>query len=113
MVPASLVGYIETLSSGTLNLIKELNQDQLKELHGAGLHQDLTSLSTGVIVLKKNVGNNIQGSLIDLRIAVNDIEEDLNKNAFGVAYLKNFVNNLNITDLQRQIYHSVSYRENI
>ena len=62
MVPARLVGYIDTLSSVTLNLIKELGQYQLEVVRGAYLHQELTSLSIGVIFLRKNVGNNIQGS---------------------------------------------------
>ena len=61
MVPASLVVNIEKLSSGHLNLIKELNQDQLEAVRGADVHQYLTSQSTGVMVLKKNSGNNIQG----------------------------------------------------
>ena len=73
MVPASLVGYIETSSSGILNLIKELNKHQLEAVHGVDVHQDLTSLSTVVIFLKKNVGNNIQGSFPDLWSAVNDL----------------------------------------
>ena len=55
------MGNIETLSSGTLNFIKELNQDQLETVRGADVHQYLTSQSTGVMVLKKNSGNNIQG----------------------------------------------------
>ena len=35
---ASLVSYIETLSSGTLNLVKEFNQDQLEAVCGTQLH---------------------------------------------------------------------------
>ena len=43
VVPASLLGYIEKLSSGNLNLIKELKQDQLEAVCGADVHQYLTS----------------------------------------------------------------------
>ena len=55
------------------------------------------------MALKKNVGNNIQGSFPDLWSAVNDLEEDLDQKAFDITYLKNVVNSLNITDLQQQI----------
>ena len=82
MVPASLVSYIETLSSGTLNLIKELNQYYLEEVCGADVYQDLTSLSTGVMSLKKNVGNNIESYFPDLWIAVNDLKRTFIK--YGV-----------------------------
>ena len=51
MVPEILMGYIETLGSGTLNLIKDLKQDQFEVVSGSGVHQEITSLSTGVIVL--------------------------------------------------------------
>ena len=79
MVHASLVGCIDTLSSVILNLIKELKQDPLEAVLGADVHQDLTILSTGVMFLKKNVGNNIQGSFPDIWSDVNYIEEDLDQ----------------------------------
>ena len=53
MVPTSLVGYIETLDYGALKIIKELKQDRLEAVFGADVHQELITLSTGVIVLKK------------------------------------------------------------
>ena len=53
MVPAILVGYIDILSCGTINLFKELKQDQFEAVFGADVHQELIILSTGVIVLKK------------------------------------------------------------
>ena len=71
--PSSLVGYIETFSSGTLNLIKELNQYQLEVVRGSDVYQDLKKLSAGVMVLKKTVGNDIQGSFPDLWSSVNDL----------------------------------------
>ena len=55
------------------------------------------------MVLKKNLGNNIKISFPDFWIAVNDIEEDLDQKTFGITSLKNLVDNLNITDLQRKI----------
>ena len=61
------------------------------------------TLGTGVMVLKQHLGNNIQRSFPDLWSSVNDIEEDLDKKAFFVTSLKNVVDNLNITDLQRKI----------
>ena len=79
MVHASLVGCIDTLSSVILNLIKELKQDPLEAVLGADVHQDLTILITGVIFLKQNVGNNIQGSFPDIWSDVNYIEEDLDQ----------------------------------
>ena len=100
MFPASLVHYIEKLSFGTLNIIKELKQYQLEAIRGADVHQYLTSLNAGVIFLKQNMGNNIQGSFPDLWSAVNDIEEHLDHKAFGIKSLKNVFDNLNITDLQ-------------
>ena len=103
MVPKTLVSYIETFSSGTLNLIKELSQDQVEAVRGADERQDLTSLSTRLTFLKKNVSNNIQGSFPNFWSAVDDIEEDLDKKAFGITFLNNFIDNLNITDLQRKI----------
>ena len=80
MVHASLVGCIDTLSSVILNLIKELKQDPLEAVLGADVHQDLKFLSTGVMFLKQNVGNNIQGSFPDIWSDVNYIEEDLDQN---------------------------------
>ena len=103
MVTATFVGYIDTLSSGTLNLIKKLNQDQVEAFHGADVHQYLTILSTGVMVLNKNVGNNIQGSFPYLWSAVNDTKEHIDQKEFGIIYLNNIVDNLNTTDLQQQI----------
>ena len=97
------MGNIETLSSGTLNFIKELNQDQLETVRGADVHQYLTSLSNGVMLLKKNISNNIQGYFPDLWSAVNDIEEDIYQKIFGITYLKSAFDNLNITELQRRI----------
>ena len=55
------------------------------------------------MVLKQNVGNNVQGYLPDLCSALNDLEEDLDQKTFGIKYLKNVLDNLNITDLQRKI----------
>ena len=55
------------------------------------------------MVLKQNVGNNIQGSFPDLWSSVNDIEDDLDQNTFGIIFLKNVFDNLNLTDLKRQI----------
>ena len=55
------------------------------------------------MVLKQNVGNNVQGYLPDLCSAVNDLEEDLDQKTFGITSFDNIVNNLNITDLQRKI----------
>ena len=103
MIPEILVGYIQTLSSGNIHFIKYLGLDQLELVRGAYVHQELTSLSTGVMVLKKNMGNNIQGYFHDLWNAVNDLEEDLDQKTFGITSLNNVVNNLNITDLQRKI----------
>ena len=54
------------------------------------------------MVLEKNVVNNIQGSFPDLSSVVNDIEDGLYQKTFGIAYLKNVVNNLNIIDLQQK-----------
>ena len=67
------------------------------------MHQDLTILSTGVMVLKQTMGNNIKFSFPDLWSSVNDLEEDLDQKTFGIKYLKNVLDNLNITDLQRKI----------
>ena len=106
MVPASLVGYIEKLSSGTLNLIKYLKQDQLESVCGADIHQDLMSLSTGLMVLKQNVGNNIQGYFLTLWSAVNILEEHLDQKIFGITSLKNVVVKLNIIFIQRKITKS-------
>ena len=74
MVPETLAGYIEISISGNINLIKELNQDQLEAVSGEDVHPYITSLSTGVMGLKQNVGNNIQGSFPDLWSAMNDLE---------------------------------------
>ena len=49
------------------------------------------------------MGNSIQGSFPDLWSAVNNLEEDLDQKIFGITSLRKFVNNLNITDLQRKI----------
>ena len=89
MIPEILVGYIQTLSSGNIHFIKYLRLDQLELVRGAYVHQELTSLSTGVMVLKKNVGNNIQGSFPDLWSAVNNIEDHIDQNKFGITSLKN------------------------
>ena len=53
--------------------------------------------------LKQNVGNNIQGSFPDLWSAMNDLEQDLDQNKFGIKYLNNVIDNLNITDIQQKI----------
>ena len=34
---------------------------------------------------------------------MNDLEEDLDQNTFGITYLKNVVDNLNTTDIQQKI----------
>ena len=52
------------------------------------------------MIFKKNAGNNIQGSFPDLWSAVNNIEDHIDQNKFGITSLKNFFNNLNITDIQ-------------
>ena len=91
------------MSSGTLNIIKELKQYQLEAVRGADIHQDLTSLSTRVIVLKQNVGNNIQGSFLDLWSAVNDIKYHIDQDTSGITSLRNVFDNLDITDLQLKI----------
>ena len=69
----------------------------------ADVHQDLTSLSTGVMVLKKKFVNRIQFSFPGFWGAVNDIEEDLYHKVFGITSLKIVADNLNITDIQQQI----------
>ena len=103
VVPASLVGYIEILSSGTLNLTKTLKQHQLEAVSVTYVHQDLTIISNGVIVLKQKIGNNIQGYFPDLLSYMNDTENELYQKTFGIISLNNVVDNLNITDLQQKI----------
>ena len=57
-----------------------------------------------VIILKQNIGNNIQVSFPDLWSSMNDIEGGLIEKAFVIISLKNVFDNLNITDLQQNIY---------
>ena len=67
------MGYIEALISGTPNLIKKLKKYQLEVVCGADVYNDQTSLITGAMILKQNVGNNLLGYFHGLWSAVNDI----------------------------------------
>ena len=56
------------------------------------------------MVFKKNMVNTIQGYLPDLWSAVNNLKYYIGQNKFDIEYLNNVVDNLNITDIQRQMY---------
>ena len=57
-----------------------------------------------MMVFKKNMVNTIQGYLPDLWSAVNNLKYYIGQNKFDIEYLNNVVDNLNITDIQRQMY---------
>ena len=56
------------------------------------------------MVFKKNMVNTIQGYLPDLLSNVYNLKYYIGQNKFDIEYLNNVVDNLNITDIQRQMY---------
>ena len=56
------------------------------------------------MVFRENMVNTIRGSFPDLWSAVNDLKYYIDQRKFDITYLNNVVDNLNITDIQWQIY---------